>query len=84
MQDADGNVPFFWGTDSEGYLVLSDDSEIVKKGCGKSFAPFPKGIDSMHINLWCQENYFPMLVSTHSEFQKVGFILVDKLKDNKL
>ncbi|XP_057489081.1 stem-specific protein TSJT1-like [Actinidia eriantha] len=41
--DADGNVPFFWGTDSEGYLVLSDDSEIVKKGCGKSFAPFPKG-----------------------------------------
>lgn len=44
MQDADGSVPFFWGTDSEGHLVLSDDVEIVKKGCGKSFAPFPKGI----------------------------------------
>ena len=42
-QDADGSVPFFWGTDSEGHLVLSDDVEIVKKGCGKSFAPFPKG-----------------------------------------
>ncbi|KAJ0974070.1 hypothetical protein J5N97_016035 [Dioscorea zingiberensis] len=41
--DADGNVPFFWGSDSEGHLVLSDDVEIVKKGCGKSFAPFPKG-----------------------------------------
>ncbi|KAB1218109.1 Stem-specific protein TSJT1 [Morella rubra] len=41
--DADGNVPFFWGNDSEGHLVLSDDDEIVKKGCGKSFAPFPKG-----------------------------------------
>ncbi|OWM69796.1 stem-specific protein TSJT1 [Punica granatum] len=41
--DADGSVPFFWGTDSEGNLVLSDDVEIVKKGCGKSFAPFPKG-----------------------------------------
>lgn len=41
--DADGSVPFFWGTDSEGHLVLSDDVEIVKKGCGKSFAPFPKG-----------------------------------------
>uniref|UniRef100_A0A2N9G5W8 DUF3700 domain-containing protein n=1 Tax=Fagus sylvatica TaxID=28930 RepID=A0A2N9G5W8_FAGSY len=27
----------------EGHLVLSDDAEIVKKGCGKSFAPFPKG-----------------------------------------
>lgn len=44
MQDADGSVPFFWGTDTEGHLVLSDDSEIVQKGCGKSFAPFPKGI----------------------------------------
>ena len=42
-QDADGSVPFFWGTDSDGHLVLSDDAEIVKTGCGKSFAPFPKG-----------------------------------------
>lgn len=41
--DADGSVPFFWGTDSEGHLVVSDDAEIVKTGCGKSFAPFPKG-----------------------------------------
>ncbi|KAL6971667.1 hypothetical protein U1Q18_031347 [Sarracenia purpurea var. burkii] len=41
--DADGSVPFFWGTDSEEHLVLGDDAEIVKKGCGKSFAPFPKG-----------------------------------------
>ncbi|KAJ8765810.1 hypothetical protein K2173_015646 [Erythroxylum novogranatense] len=41
--DADGNVPFFWGTDSEGNVVLSDDAEIVKKGCGQSYAPFPKG-----------------------------------------
>ncbi|MCD9560541.1 hypothetical protein HAX54_019238 [Datura stramonium] len=41
--DVDGSVPFFWGTDSEGHLVLSDDAAIVKQGCGKSFAPFPKG-----------------------------------------
>nr|GMD75595.1 stem-specific protein TSJT1-like [Ipomoea batatas] len=41
--DADGSVPFFWGTDSEGHLVLSDEADIVKQGCGKSFAPFPKG-----------------------------------------
>jgi hypothetical protein len=41
--DADGSVPFFWGTDAEGHLVLSTDGEIVKQGCGKSFAPFPKG-----------------------------------------
>ncbi|KAK8942656.1 Stem-specific protein TSJT1 [Platanthera zijinensis] len=41
--NADGGVPFFWGTDAEDHLVLSDDVEIVKKACGKSFAPFPKG-----------------------------------------
>lgn len=41
--DVDGGVPFFWGSDSEGNLVVSDDPEIVKKSCGKSFAPFPKG-----------------------------------------
>ncbi|KAK4729724.1 hypothetical protein R3W88_022712 [Solanum pinnatisectum] len=43
LADVDGSVPFFWGTDSEGHLVLSDDADIVKQGCGKSFAPFPKG-----------------------------------------
>lgn len=44
VQDEDGSVPFFWGTDAEGHLIVSTDSEIVKKGCGKSFSPFPKGI----------------------------------------
>ncbi|KAJ0252576.1 DUF3700 domain-containing protein [Hirschfeldia incana] len=41
--DADGTVPFFWGTDAEGNLVFSDDTAIVKKGCSKSYSPFPKG-----------------------------------------
>ncbi|GFQ08159.1 stem-specific protein tsjt1 [Phtheirospermum japonicum] len=41
--DADGNVPLFWGTDGEGRLVLANDVDVVKQGCGKSFAPFPKG-----------------------------------------
>ncbi|KAL7081144.1 hypothetical protein ACP275_14G021100 [Erythranthe tilingii] len=41
--DGEGSVPFFWGADAEGHLVLSDDGEVVKHGCGKSFAPFPKG-----------------------------------------
>ncbi|KAI0497523.1 hypothetical protein KFK09_020754 [Dendrobium nobile] len=41
--DADCGVPFFWGADSEDHLILSDDVDIVKKACGKSFAPFPKG-----------------------------------------
>ncbi|KAK7243129.1 hypothetical protein RIF29_37915 [Crotalaria pallida] len=41
--DSDGSVPIFWGTDADGNLVLSDDTEILSKSCGKSFAPFPKG-----------------------------------------
>ncbi|XP_047950652.1 stem-specific protein TSJT1 [Salvia hispanica] len=41
--DVDGSVPFFWGTDAEGHLVVSTDADIVKQGCGKSFSPFPKG-----------------------------------------
>ncbi|GMY18963.1 stem-specific protein TSJT1, partial [Fagus crenata] len=36
----------FIAADSGGHLVLSDDAEIVKKGCGKSFAPFPKCLRS--------------------------------------
>ncbi|KAE8703051.1 leucine-rich repeat family protein [Hibiscus syriacus] len=41
--DADGSIPSFWGTDANGHMVLADNEEIVKKGCGKSSAPFPKG-----------------------------------------
>ncbi|KAM5587356.1 hypothetical protein ABKV19_006002 [Rosa sericea] len=41
-EDVDGNVPFFWGIDSEGNLVIADDAEVVKDR-GKLFAPFPKG-----------------------------------------
>lgn len=41
--DVDGSVPLFWGTTSEDHLVLCDDIEVMKKGCGRSFAPFPKG-----------------------------------------
>ncbi|XP_058769728.1 stem-specific protein TSJT1-like [Vicia villosa] len=41
--DADGSVPFFWGTDADGNLVLSDETETVTKSCGISSAPFPKG-----------------------------------------
>ncbi|CAI8601821.1 unnamed protein product [Vicia faba] len=41
--DADGSVPFFWGIDADENLVLSDEIDIVRKSCGKSYAPFPKG-----------------------------------------
>ncbi|GMP56303.1 hypothetical protein CsSME_00020848 [Camellia sinensis var. sinensis] len=40
--DADESVPFFWGNDSEGHLVLADDAETVKKVCGKYFVKWVK------------------------------------------
>lgn len=43
-QDHVGKLPFYWGTNSDGALVITDSAEVVKAGCGKSFAPFPKGL----------------------------------------
>lgn len=43
VQDAEGSVAIFWGADADGHLVISDESDVVKQGCGKSFAQFPKG-----------------------------------------
>ncbi|KAJ7555089.1 hypothetical protein O6H91_05G022000 [Diphasiastrum complanatum] len=41
--DCQGKVPLFWGTTSDGSLSFSDDPQLLKAGCGKSFAPFPQG-----------------------------------------
>ena len=43
VKDKDGKVPFYWGTAADGCLTFSDTAEILKAGCGKSFAPFPPG-----------------------------------------
>ena len=40
---SDGEMPMFWGIAADGSVVVSDDLEVVKGGCGKSFAPFPPG-----------------------------------------
>lgn len=43
-QDTDGLVPFFWGTEADDYLVLYDEPNVLKEGCGESFALFPQVI----------------------------------------
>ncbi|KAJ7968545.1 Stem-specific protein TSJT1 [Quillaja saponaria] len=42
-RDRDGSVEFQWGIASDGSLVCSNDPNIIKEACGKSFAPFPPG-----------------------------------------
>ncbi|KAG0447011.1 hypothetical protein HPP92_028524 [Vanilla planifolia] len=40
---SDGEVELYWGIAAEGSVVISDEVNLVKSGCGKSFAPFPPG-----------------------------------------
>ncbi|KAL4585598.1 hypothetical protein LXL04_010221 [Taraxacum kok-saghyz] len=39
----DGRVTLFWGLASDGSVVVSDNLEVIKSSCSKSFAPFPTG-----------------------------------------
>jgi len=43
LQDIEGKCSLFWGSTSDGSLAFSDDDQVLKNGCGTSFAPFPAG-----------------------------------------
>jgi hypothetical protein len=40
---SDGGVQLYWGIAADGSVVISDELHVIKEGCAKSYAPFPKG-----------------------------------------
>ncbi|XAR66445.1 hypothetical protein NMG60_11012682 [Bertholletia excelsa] len=40
---ADEGVKLYWGVGGDGSVVISDNLEVIKGSCAKSFAPFPAG-----------------------------------------
>ncbi|XP_057790670.1 stem-specific protein TSJT1-like [Salvia miltiorrhiza] len=39
----DKSVNLFWGIAGDGCVMISDNVDVVKASCGKSYAPFPAG-----------------------------------------
>lgn len=46
----DGGVKLYWGIASDGSVMISDNLELIKASCAKSFAPFPTG---KQLNSYC-------------------------------
>lgn len=42
-QGRDGRVKLYWGIGADESVVISDNLEVVKASCAKSYAPFPTG-----------------------------------------
>jgi len=40
---ADQRIQLFWGVAADGSVVISDNKDVIKASCAKSFAPFPSG-----------------------------------------
>lgn len=43
-QGADKTVNLYWGIAVDGSVMISDNVDLIKASCGKSFAPFPAGM----------------------------------------
>jgi len=43
-QGSNGQIELFWGVAADGSVVISENLELIKASCAKSFAPFPAGM----------------------------------------
>ncbi|TKY71681.1 Stem-specific protein TSJT1 [Spatholobus suberectus] len=42
-QGSNGQIGLYWGIAADGSVVISENLELIKASCAKSFAPFPTG-----------------------------------------
>ncbi|KAG4945577.1 hypothetical protein JHK82_041629 [Glycine max] len=40
---SNGQIGLYWGVAADGSIVISENLELIKASCAKSFAPFPNG-----------------------------------------
>ncbi|KAK7327908.1 hypothetical protein VNO77_22001 [Canavalia gladiata] len=40
---SDGQIRLYWGVAADGSVIISENVELMKASCAKSFAPFPTG-----------------------------------------
>jgi len=43
-QGSDGQIGLYWGVAADGSVVISENLDLIKASCAKSFAPFPTGM----------------------------------------
>ncbi|CAL9246612.1 unnamed protein product [Arabidopsis halleri] len=41
--DRDAHLPFYWGIDVQGDLILTTNSDMARLGCQRAYSSFPKG-----------------------------------------
>lgn len=44
VQGTNEGVNLYWGIAADGSVVISENLELVKASCAKSYAPFPSGM----------------------------------------
>ena len=42
-QGSNGHIGLYWGIAADGSVTISENLELIKASCAKSFAPFPTG-----------------------------------------
>ncbi|EPS69062.1 aluminum induced protein [Genlisea aurea] len=56
--DQQAKIPLYWGITADGNVAFGNDADLLKGGCGKSLATFPRGcfFSTAYGEIRCYEN----------------------------